>query len=223
MGTFREDWDRRAVEDGRGYTASHDHETEAKYVESGARDAGLLLDFARLDPAHTYERALEIGSGLGRLLEFMAGRFSKVTGADVSPEMIRRAEERLGRSGKAGRCEFLLVDGDGRIPTQEKFDFVYTYTVFQHILPRQTARYIEEVRRLLKDDGVAVLHFAEPYGLRRHFQALFHIDPAKDDTFHFRYFRPAEVRRLCRKAGLRVQEHMNRDAYGFYRVTVDKV
>lgn len=209
----RDDWDRRAREDARGFTASHDHGTEEQFAESGRRDARLIFEFSGLPADRRQGRALEIGCGIGRLLPYMVERFESVTGVDVSPVMIARAQERLG-----GRARFATVEGDGRIPLDGTFDLVYSYTVFQHIPRKFTVAYIGEAARLLKPGGAAVLHFAEPRGLRRRLQALLHLDPPDSDTFHFRYFRRSEVERRAGEAGLKVAGYRGLDGYGLYRL-----
>jgi cyclopropane fatty-acyl-phospholipid synthase-like methyltransferase len=216
---YRNDWDRRAAENARGYTASHDHETEEKFAAGGRRDADLIFEFSGLDPDKRHGRALEIGCGIGRLMRPMADRFERVCGVDVSPEMTRQAAARMRDAGVGDRASLLVVEGDGRIPTDEKFDLIYCYTVFQHIRRRDTRRYLAEVRRLLAGSGVAVLHFVEPFGIRRNLQALLHIDPPAWDTLRFRYFRRGEVERLCRKNGLTVDDRGKVGIYGLYRVS----
>ncbi|MHC4607217.1 MAG: SAM-dependent methyltransferase [Planctomycetota bacterium] len=219
---YRNDWDRRASDNARGYTASHDHETEEQFAASGARDGSLIFETSGFDPDRKHGSAIEIGCGIGRLMIHMARHFDRVCGADVSPEMIRQAGERMKQAGIHDRTSLLVVDGEGRIPTDEKFDLVYSYTVFQHMRRKDTLRYIAEVRRLLADSGTAVLHFVEPFGLRRNLQALLHIDPPSSDTLHFRYFRRKEVENVCRKNGLRIEAHRKVDVYGLYRIAIDR-
>jgi SAM-dependent methyltransferase len=215
---YSKDWDRRAQDNARGYIASDDFETEEKFIASGIRDGSTILEFSGLVSGARHERALEIGCGIGRLLQFMAGSFDEVWGADVSPEMLRQARSRMDSAGLGGRVHLLQVSGEGDIPTDGPFDLIYSLAVFQHIRRRDTWKYISQCRRLLRPNGVAVLHFVEPYGLRRHLQALFHIDPPHSDTFHFRYFRPAEIDRLCRSNGLKIDGRKAAGVFGFYRV-----
>lgn len=216
--TYKNDWNKRAREDARGYAASLDHETEEKFVASGIRDGSLLFNFSGLESGKRHPRVLEIGCGIGRLLQYMANHFEELWGADVSSEMLGQARERLDGAGFENRSQFLEVEGNGRIPTEQTFDLIYSYTVFQHIRRRDTWKYIAETARLLAPNGVAVLHFVEPFGLRRNLQALFHIDPGENDTLRFRYFRRAEVEKRCARNGLKIEDHRKLDFYGLYRI-----
>lgn len=210
---YKNDWDRRAREDSRGYIASHDHETEEVFDSSGARTKEIIFGIADFQEEGSLDRVLEIGCGSGRILGHFGEDFKKLCGIDVSPEMLLLARERLAKKGITDALELLEVDGDGRIRTEEKFDLIYSWVVFQHIERKHTVAYFREIGRLLKETGVAVLQFAEPYGIRRNLQALFHIDPLRSDTFRFRYFRRAQVESLCRKNGLKVDKCLKEGVY----------
>ncbi|MBS1858834.1 MAG: class I SAM-dependent methyltransferase, partial [Acidobacteria bacterium] len=97
--------------------------------------------------------ALEIGCGPGRLMRPMAAHFAEIHGVDVSDEMIRLAAERLKDTPNAfahhGSGSDLALFPDA------KFDFVYSYAVFQHIPSGEVVfQYLREARRVLKDGGV---------------------------------------------------------------------
>ncbi len=154
MPTFdmKTDWDARARKDSLFATACDDGKDEKSFVESGRRDAAIIFEgVPALLPSR--ESALEIGCGVGRLLEPLAGEFRELYGVDVSGEMIRQAQERLANFPNVQAIE---VAGDGHLPFEDaRFDFCFSYITFHHIPQKNVVlRYITEARRVLKPRGL---------------------------------------------------------------------
>jgi SAM-dependent methyltransferase len=109
--------------------------------------------------------AVEIGCGLGRICHALASRFDRVIGVDISPEMLKRAEE----IAHDPRVEFQLGDGVSLqgVDTASA-DFVLSFTVFQHIPDVSVINdYVAEAGRVLKPGGVFVFQWNnEPGALR---------------------------------------------------------
>lgn len=95
---------------------------------AGRRDGGFWRGVAR---EHRGGRVLELGAGTGRVTELLAGEAREVVAVDISPEMLRRARERLG-----DRRHVHLVEGDmTRIRFQRVFDaVVIANDPFVHLL-----------------------------------------------------------------------------------------
>src|SRR3954470_3279254 len=149
---MRADWNERASEDAYYYVAFGRREQGDEEFFATASDLvkGLAADFKRL-PAR--DAALEIGCGPGRLLRPLSRHFTEIHGVDVSDEMIRLARERLRDTPNAhphhGSGADLRIFPDG------KFDFVYSYAVFQHIPSRDVVfSYLREAWRVLKPGGI---------------------------------------------------------------------
>lgn len=153
---MREDWNRRAREDAHFSVAfGRQNQDEAEFLASAAEVAGILeQEFTRLTPGPASgRRALEIGCGPGRLMLPMSRHFGEIHGVDISEEMAAMARDRLRRTPHAHvhvtNGADLAVAGDGQ------FDFIYSYTVFQHIPDPEIVRnYLAEARRALKVGGV---------------------------------------------------------------------
>jgi ubiquinone/menaquinone biosynthesis C-methylase UbiE len=99
---------------------------------------------------------LDDGCGTGAFLEFAARRVTRVeryVGIDVSRGMLRHAQRRLKLTGS----DPLLVQADAcRLPFAENtFDVVYARGMLHH-LP-DPARGMQEIRRVLKPGGLAVV------------------------------------------------------------------
>jgi SAM-dependent methyltransferase len=103
------------------------------------------------------EAMLEIGCGLGRMLIAFAPHFDEVHGVDIAPEMVQAAKK-LGLPPNVHLHETSGADLAG-LPN-DRFDFVLSFLVFQHI-PDQSviAAYVHETRRVLKPGGRGVLQF----------------------------------------------------------------
>ncbi len=149
---MRADWNRRAAEDAYYYVAFGRKQQDDDEFFATARDVvkGLTAEWKRL-PGRA--AALEIGCGPGRLMRPLAAVFSEIHGVDVSDQMIRRARELLRHTPNAhphsttGSDLALFPDG--------KFDFVYSYAVFQHIPSREVVfQYLREAWRVLKPGGI---------------------------------------------------------------------
>jgi hypothetical protein len=79
--------------------------------------------------------------------------FTEIQGVDVSDEMIRRAEKLLRDTPNAHVSQNSGTDL-AQFPG-EKFDFVYSYAVFQHIPSAEVVfQYLREARRVLKEGGI---------------------------------------------------------------------
>ena len=149
---MRADWNRRASEDAYYYVAFGRQQQGDDEFFATARDVVKMLtaEFRRL-PGR--DAALEIGCGPGRLLRPLSAYFGEIHGVDVSDEMIRRARELLRYTPNAHPHS--TAGSDLALFPAAKFDFVYSYAVFQHIPSREVVfQYLLEARRVLKPGGI---------------------------------------------------------------------
>jgi len=149
---MRADWNERAGEDAYYYVAfgRHDQDDEEFFESAAGIVSSLEADLKRLGGR---EAALEIGCGPGRLMRPLARHFQEIHGVDVSEKMVRLARERLSDTPNA--FAHPGAGADLAMFPDEKFDFVYSYAVFQHIPSREVVfDYLKEARRVLKTGGV---------------------------------------------------------------------
>jgi SAM-dependent methyltransferase len=149
---MRADWNGRAGEDANYYVAfgRRDQEEAEFFSTAGPVIKGLELDLPRL-PGR--DAALEIGCGPGRLMRPLSRHFKEIHGVDVSDAMIELARERLRNTPNA--FPHHSSGSDLRLFPDEKFDFVYSYAVFQHIPSAEVVfQYLREGRRVLKTGGI---------------------------------------------------------------------
>ena len=149
---MRADWNGRAGEDANYYVAfgRRDQEEAEFFSTAGPVIKGLELDLPRL-PGR--DAALEIGCGPGRLMRPLSRHFKEIHGVDVSDAMIELACERLRNTPNA--FPHHSSGSDLRLFPDGKFDFVYSYAVFQHIPSAEVVfQYLREARRVLKTGGI---------------------------------------------------------------------
>lgn len=135
--------------------------TKEDFFETGKTEIGKLMTYLQslglpLDRGAT---ALDFGCGVGRLTRALAQYFPECWGVDISPTMVRLAQE---FNKDRGVCHFLLNESDdlSRFP-DEKFGFIYTSIVLQHIRRKYVERYLAELIRVLKAGSIFVFQVPE--------------------------------------------------------------
>ena len=103
---------------------------------------------------------LEFGCGVGRILRHWSMlEGTEVHGTDYNPELIGWCKENL------LFAEFQVNDLVGGLGYEdEKFDFIYAWSVFTHLTEMQQFFWIEELRRVLRPGGyLFITTSGEPY------------------------------------------------------------
>jgi SAM-dependent methyltransferase len=188
---MRSDWNERAHEDANYYVAFGRREQDNDEFFETANDLvkGLAADFKRLAGRGA---ALEIGCGPGRLMRPLSRYFGEIHGVDVSDEMIRLARERL--RGTPNAHPHHTTGSDLAQFPDDKFDYVYSYAVFQHIPSREVVfNYLREAWRVLKPGGILKAHLNGLPAHARHY-----------DTWSGVRIAPDEVRDFARAQGFQL-------------------
>lgn len=104
------------------------------------------------------ETLLEIGPGGGRVTGVLLPKCRHLIAADISSQMIRNLRWRFRASSS---LSYVLLDGQGLTGVQDdSVDAVVSYDVFVHLTHWDIFNYLREIRRVLRDGGVAILHHA---------------------------------------------------------------
>jgi len=167
---------------------------------------------------------LEIGHGGGRLLLAASRYFQKAYGVDIHEENDFVGQELVARGA---RNIELLKSTDGRsIPLgNESVDFVYSFIVLQHVEKIDVFKcYLEDIYRVLKKNGVAILYFGRHCLLsyNRSSRLLCVLDGTMEPLFLPKGFKEKKSRvnqvnlivssrfasRLCRRLGFRVMKKL---------------
>jgi SAM-dependent methyltransferase len=105
--------------------------------------------------------ALDFGCGVGRLTRALAERFDEVWGIDIAPSMIELARK---YDLHPDRSHFAVnTRSDLQMFGDDRFGFVYSSIVLQHIEPRYQQAYLGEFVRVLAPGGLLVFQLpSEP-------------------------------------------------------------
>lgn len=122
------------------------------FYQSG-EDAVRHLEeqLARLGLRMRGKEALDFGCGVGRLTFPLSRRFERAVGIDISASMIRQAEQNAGRGNDC--CFILNTESNLACLENDRFDFIYSDIVLQHMAPRYARRYLKEFARVLSPGG----------------------------------------------------------------------
>ncbi len=136
------------------------------FYGSGPEIVREIVDpaLAALDVDPSGLHVLEIGCGMGRLFAGLTDRFGRVTGIDISAEMVAR-----GREHCPVEAEWLVGDG-ATLPGvgDHTIDHVISFEVFQHISDeRSIDSYLHEVARVLAPGGTFQIQLRQGSDTRR--------------------------------------------------------
>jgi SAM-dependent methyltransferase len=164
------------------------------FESSGAEFMGYLRELAGLK---TDERVLDIGCGCGQmalhLKDYLDAKGSYV-GVDIHRASINWCQKKIARRFK--NFDFAHIDVRNlaynpngtqaaaayRFPFEDQsFDLILLKSVFTHMRPPDVSNYLEEVSRLLKNDGRCLATFF----LLNHEQATLAQQGANDLAFNY--------------------------------------
>jgi ubiquinone/menaquinone biosynthesis C-methylase UbiE/uncharacterized protein YbaR (Trm112 family) len=136
------------------------------------------------------ERLLDIGCNWGRWSIAAAQKGFKPIGLDPSLEAVlaaRRVSKQLG-------VETEFVVGDARyLPfADQAFDVVFSYGVYQHLSKENVKMSLDEVNRVLIDEGKTLFQMPNKYGIRS-YQQHRRRGFSEGEGFDVRYWTPAEM------------------------------
>ena len=99
---------------------------------------------------------LDIGSGWGGMALYLAAEHNvKVTGVTLSKDQYETSVRRAREAGLADRVTFKLLDY--RLETGQ-YDRIVSVGMFEHVGRSRFREFFTHLRRLLTDDGIALLH-----------------------------------------------------------------
>jgi SAM-dependent methyltransferase len=135
-----------------------------------AKAAQRLSDFYLLNPLEiadafsvaqlgnvTGKHLLEIGCGDGRLCLQFARAGARVTGIDISLEMVELTRNAATRADVSDRVEAVRMSGEDLSLPDESVDLIYGHSILHHLNLEIAGRHLS---RVLRVGGVAV--FLEP-------------------------------------------------------------
>ena len=151
---------------------------------------------------------LDIGCGAGTVTAELAKRGHTVFGLDIQDEAVRRARLR----GLQAR----VADLNGPLPFEDQtMDVVLAADIIEHLY--DPAGLLREIRRVLKDNGYAILAIPHHFDIIQRIRLLFgrgivsaeHLHYSSDykpwNYVHIRFFTLAEAQEIVRMSGFKIE------------------
>lgn len=196
LGDYKTFWERAAQVDAKRAIA--DQSDDESFETSGLSERDALAPLIKRS-----DRVLDIGCGIGRVMQHIAPLCAEVHGVDISAEMTRTGTKRLSH---LPNVIFHVGNGYDLGDFDDKaFDLVYSTIALQH-MPKTTAfNYLREAHRVLRQGGtlwvyvpnllkeqnfLAFNHFAQPHFVHH--------------PYPMHFFTPTEIATLLVRAGFAV-------------------
>lgn len=113
-----------------------------EFFELGRREIDALMkDIISMGFNLSRRRALDFGSGIGRVTQVLARYFEEVSGIDRASSMIELARQ---YNRYPEKCRYFLNDsGNPKLFRDNHFNFVYSNITLQHMEPRYSMNYLK--------------------------------------------------------------------------------
>lgn len=151
-----------------------------------------------------HKKILDIGCFDGTFLTMIKNRNNKFYGLDASDYAVMQARK------KGISVKQFFFDDVAKIPFKDKFfDLITAGEIIEHIY--DTDFFLEEIRRLLKKDGLLLISTPNIASLGRRILLMFGLNPIieispneMDSPGHIRYFTFKTLRWLLEKHGFKI-------------------
>jgi ubiquinone/menaquinone biosynthesis C-methylase UbiE len=143
---------------------------------------------------------VDIGCSWGRWSIAAARAGFLPVGTDVHVDALAAAARVSGQLD--ARADFICGDAE-HLPFQSRsVDFVFSYSVLQHLDKSKVRRIFQEISRVLQPGGVCLIQLPNAFGLLSIAQQLKRgFREAKSGTFEMRYWTHASIRHALEEAG----------------------
>ena len=103
---------------------------------------------------------LEIGPGGGRWTSILKEISNNLILADISPKCLDICKEKF---EDFKHIKYNLIEKNLEFLDNSSIDYVWSYDVFVHINPSTIKNYILDFKRILKPNGIAIIHHSGKY------------------------------------------------------------
>ncbi|WP_425069221.1 methyltransferase domain-containing protein [Reyranella sp.] len=128
--------------------------SKEEFYASGASSDRIIDIFAqRCEIVVPQGTCLELGCGVGRITRYLANRFQKVIGVDISEGNLNLARDYLNAEMLSGHVDLMLLRDLRQIEDLSGIDFFYSVIVLQHNPPPLMAEILRVVFGKLRPGG----------------------------------------------------------------------
>ena len=174
------------------------------FIQRHAHSKDALLELmAQCAEARPEDTLLDIACGPGIVSCFFAGRVSQVTGLDMVPAMLERAQ-RLQVEKQLPNIDWKLGNSTALPFADNVFDCVVTRFSFHHYMEPNAA--IREMKRVCKPGGTVLVADVAP---RKEAQESFNYWEILRDPSHTRALTQAEMEAAGEAVGLKLLDKAN--------------
>jgi ubiquinone/menaquinone biosynthesis C-methylase UbiE len=144
---------------------------------------------------------VDLGCSWGRWTIAAARAGFSPIGVDVHIDALA-AGNRVSRQLDAS-ADFICADAE-HLPFQPgSIDFVFSYSVLQHLEKKKVGQIFKEVSRVLKPGGICLIQLPNVFGVYSILQQLKRgFREARVGTFEMRYWSRSEIRQTMKEAGM---------------------
>jgi ubiquinone/menaquinone biosynthesis C-methylase UbiE len=200
FGSYEQVWDALAMTERNAMDAAlAGVKDEKEFNLAGERTAGTLKEFITAEDV-----VLDVGCGIGRIEKSLAEYCAEIHGVDVSKRMVKLARKRLKGFGNV-----YIHKNNGRDLSSfpnEKFDFVFSVLVLQHLEKEDAVFYLYEIHRVLKPNRK--LYFTVPnFFDERNFRTFmdkYVKNPSSRTAIKMRFYCPEEVKKILTSIGFSI-------------------
>jgi 2-polyprenyl-3-methyl-5-hydroxy-6-metoxy-1,4-benzoquinol methylase len=193
----------RAIAAIRDYWNEHIHDLEVATHPVGSPGFFAELDEYRFDKLRYLPKAvdfagyrgktiLEVGCGAGIDLMRFARGGALVSGIDLAETSIKLATQYFEQEGLEANLE--VMNGEAMTFRADTFDVVYAHGVLQYT--NNAAKMIDEIHRVLKPGGEAIIMVYNKYSWLNALSKLMNVELEHEDAPTLRKYSIAEFRRL---------------------------
>ncbi|MER8977171.1 methyltransferase domain-containing protein [Mesorhizobium sp. M0800] len=182
--------------------------------EVSDRQAGAIWELLSLKQGSP---VLELGCGYGRITNRLAEKGAQVSGLDISPILLKKAEADADKRGL--NVEYVL--GDMRsLPWRDRFDAVFLwYTTFGYFEDADNEKVIREAASSLRNGGRLLIDYSNRLAFLRHKSPIYivqrnddlRIDIMSNDVLSDR----RNLERIIVRDGCVRRTHLSFRQYGF--------
>jgi SAM-dependent methyltransferase len=151
---LQETWDRLGREDPMWAVASNREswDPEEFYATGEAEITAAIAYVDSLGRSFPRHRALDFGSGLGRLTRALSAHYEYAVGVDIAPSMVAAASE---LNADRDNLSFVVNDKPGLdVFESDSFDLVFSNITLQHMRPELAVEYIAGFVRIVSPEGL---------------------------------------------------------------------